>query len=63
MGLLILKVWLIPVGSFSKLLRDVPDGKLPPLKYQEVYTKFFCVVGAFPLMLMVILSEVVNRRT
>ena len=63
MGLLILKVWLMPVGSFSKVLRDVPDGKLPPLKYHEVYTKFFCVVGAFPPMLMVILSEVVNRRT
>ena len=50
---------MIPVGSFRKLLRDVPDVKLPPLKYQEVYTKFHCVVGAFPLMLMVIASQVV----
>ena len=56
---MILKVWVMPVGSFSKLLTDVPDGKLPPLKYQEVYTKFFCVVGTFPLMLMLIVSEVV----
>ena len=57
---MILKVWLIPVGSFSKLLSDVPDGKLLlPLKYHEVYSELSSVVGAFPLMLMVILSEAV----
>ena len=49
----------MPVGSFSRLLSDVPDGKLPPFKYHEVYTKFHCVEGAFILMLMVIVSEVV----
>ena len=53
----------MPVGSFSKLLRDVPDGKLEPFRYQEIYTKFSCVVGAFPLMLMLIVSEVVKGRT
>ena len=53
----------MPVGSFSKLLTDVPDGKPEPSKYHEVYTKFHCVVGAFPLMLMVIVSEVVKGRT
>ena len=61
-GLLILIVWVMPVGNFSKLLRDVPDGKLPPLKYQEVCSELSCVVGAFPLMLMVIVSEVVKGR-
>ena len=57
---MILKVWLIPVGSFSKLLSDVPDGKLlPPLKYHEVCSELSSVVGTFPLMLMVILSDIV----
>ena len=54
---------MIPVGSFSKLLLDVPDAKLEPLRYHEIYTKSRCVVGTFPLMLMLILSEVVKGRT
>ena len=32
---MILKVWLTPVGSFSKLLSDVSDGKLPALKNKK----------------------------
>ena len=60
MRLLIFKVWLMPVGSFTKLVTDVPDGKLlSPLKYHEVCSELSSVVGTFPLMLMVILSDIV----
>ena len=49
----------MPIGSLRKLHKDVPDGKPEPSKYQEVDTKFRHVVGAFLLMLMLIVFEVV----
>ena len=52
----------MPVGCLRKLHKDVPDGKPEPSKYQEVDTKFLCVIGTFLLMLMLKVSEVVYGR-